>query len=80
MTFLTNLEDTGILCRLDLVIEGKAGREIPESRLEFLEKFSTNNFTLADAKDNTSGSLNRKGREELPLLRTPLIICLKSRE
>ena len=32
---------TEILCSFRLVLEGKAGREIPESsRLEFLEKFS----------------------------------------
>ena len=31
------------------------------SRLEFLEKFSANNFALSDAEDNTSGPLNRGG-------------------
>ena len=40
------------------------GKKIPESsRLEFLEKFSANNFALSDAEDNTSGSLNRGGKQ-----------------
>ena len=61
MTFLTILEVTEI-CSFKLVLEGKIGKEIPESsRLEFLEKFSANNFALSDAEDNTSGSLNRGG-------------------
>ena len=35
---------------------------IPESsRLEFLEKFSANNFALSDTEGNTSGPLNRRG-------------------
>ena len=60
---------------------GKSGKEIPESsRLEFLEKFSTNNFALSDAEDNTSGPLNRGGIADLPLLRTLLAIRQKSRE
>ena len=42
-----------------LVLERKTGKEISESsRLEFLEKFLTNNFTLSDADDNTFGPLN----------------------
>ena len=48
---------------------------MPESsRLEFLEKFSENNFALSDAEDNTSGLLNRGGIANLPLLRTVLAI------
>ena len=48
--------------------KGKAGKEIPvSSRLEFLEKFSANNFSLSDAKDNTFGSLNTGGIADLPL-------------
>ena len=40
-----------ILCSFRLVLEGKTGKEIPKlSRLEFLEKFLANNFTLSDAK------------------------------
>ena len=43
---------------------GETGKKIPESsRLEFLEKFSANNFALSDAEDNTSGSLNRGGKQ-----------------
>ena len=81
MTFLTILGVTEILCSFKLVLEGKTGKEIPESsRLEFLEKFSANNFALSDAEDNTSGPLNRGGTADLPLLRTLLAICQKSRE
>ena len=51
-----------ILCSFRLVLEGKTGKEIPESsRFEFLEKFLANNFALSDAEDNTSGPLNRGG-------------------
>ena len=67
MTFFTILEVMEILCSFRLVLEGKAGKEIPESsRLEFLEKFSANNFALSDAEDNTSGPLNRGGIADLP--------------
>ena len=67
MTFLTILEVTEILCSFKLVLEGKTGKEIPESsRLEFL----ANNFALSDAEDNTSEPLNRGGIAGLPLLRT----------
>ena len=81
MTFLTLLGVTKILCSFRLVLEGKTGKEIPESsRLEFLEKFSANNFALSDAEDNASGLLNRRGIADLPLLRTLLAICQKSQE
>ena len=50
------------------------------SRLEFLEKFSANNFALSDAEDNTSGPLNTGGIADLPLLRTLLATRQKSRE
>ena len=70
-----------ILCSFRLVLEGKAGKEIPEpSRFEFLEKFLANNFALSDAEDSTSSPLNRGGIADLPLLRTPLAIRQKSRE
>ena len=60
MTFLTILGVTEIICSFKLVLEGKAGKEIPEpSRLDFLEKFSANNFALPDAEDITSKLLNR---------------------
>ena len=36
------------------------------SRLEFLEKFSANNFASSDAEDNNSGWLNRGGIADLP--------------
>ena len=81
MTFLNILGVIEILCSFKLVLEGKTGKEIPESsRLEFLEKFSANNFALSDAEDNTSGPLNRGGIADLPLLRTLLAICQESRE
>ena len=55
--------------QFQLLLEGKTGKEIPESSiLEFLEKFSANNFALSDAEDNTSGPLNRGGIADLPLL------------
>ena len=59
----------------------KTGKEIPESsRLEFLEKFSANNFALSEAEDNTSGPLNRGGIADLLLLRTLLAIPQKYQE
>ena len=68
MTFLTILRVTEI-CSFKLVLQGKTGKETPESsRLEFLEKFPANNFALSDAEDNTSGPLNRGGIADLPLL------------
>ena len=70
MTFLTIFGVTETLCSFKLVLERKTGKEILESsRLEFLEKFSVNNFALSDAEDNTSGSLNRGDTADLPLLR-----------
>ena len=54
MTFLTILGVTEIFYSFRLVLEGKTGREKPESsRLKFLWKFSSNNFTLSDAEYNT---------------------------
>ena len=81
MTFLTILGVMEKLCSFRLFLEGKTGKEIPESsRLEFLEKFLANNFALSDAEDNTSGPLNRGGIAELLLLRTLLVIRQKSQE
>ena len=72
---------TEILRSFKLVLEGKTGKEIPESsRLEFIETFSANNFALSDAEDNTSGPLNRVGIADVALLRTLLAICQKSQE
>ena len=79
ITFLTFLGVMEILCSFRLVLEGKTGKEIPQSsRLEFLEKFLANNFNLSNAEDNTSGPLNRGGIADLPLLRTLLAIRHKS--
>ena len=81
MTFLTILKVTETLCSFKLVLEGKTGKEIPQSsRLEFIEKFSANNFALSVAENNTFGLLNRGGIAGLPLLRTLLAIRQKSRE
>ena len=70
-----------ILCSFELVLKGKTGKEIAESsRLEFLEKFSGNNFALSNAEDNSSGALNKGNLANLLLLRTLLAIHQKSRE
>ena len=69
------------ICSFKLVLEGKTGKEIPESsRLEFIENFSANNFALSDAEDKTFGLVNRGGIADLPLFRTLLEICQNSRE
>ena len=74
MIFLMILGVTEILCNFRLVLEGKMSKEIPKlSRLEFLEKFSGNNFVLSDAEDNTSGLFNRGGIADLHFLRTTLL-------
>ena len=70
-----------ILCSFRLVLQGKTGKEIPESsRFEFLEKFLANNFALSAAEDNISSPLNRGGIADLPLLGTLLAIHQKSQE
>ena len=80
-TFLTIFGVTEILWSFKLVLEGKTGKETPESsRLEFKEQFSANSFALSGAEDNTSSPLNIGGIADLPLLRTLLAIRLKSRE
>ena len=81
MTILTILGVKEILCSFKFVLEGKTGKEIPESsRLEILGKFLANNFALSDAEDNTSRPLNRGGIADLLLLRTLLAIHQKSQE
>ena len=71
---------TEILSSFKLVLEGKTGKEIPESsRLEIKEKFLVNNFALSDAEDNTSGPLNRRGIADFSLLRTLLAIVYWAR-
>ena len=75
MTFLTILRVMEILCSFRLVLVEKAGKEITESsRLEFLQKFSANNFVLSHAEDNTTGPLNRGGIANLPILKKILVI------
>ena len=79
MNFITILGVTEISCSFKLVLERKTGKEIPEaSRLEFLEKFSGNNFTLSDAEDNTFRPLKTRRIADLRLLRTLLAILKKS--
>ena len=69
MTFLTISGATEILWSFKLVLEEKTGKKIPESStLQFLEKFSANNFVLLDAEDNISRPLNRGGIADLPFL------------
>ena len=71
MTFLTILGVTEKLCSFRSVLKVKTGKEMPESsRLEFLEKFSANNFALSDAEDNISEPLNRGGIKDLNLFKT----------
>ena len=80
MAFLTILGVTEI-CSFRLLLERKTGKKIPRSsRLEFLEKFLANNFTLSNAKDNTHWLLNRGSIADLPLLRTLLAIHQMSQE
>ena len=49
-------------------------------KLEFLEKFLVNDFSLSGEKDNTSGLLNRGGIADLSLLRTFLATRQKSQK
>ena len=64
MTFLTIVGVTEILCSFRLVLEGKTGKEIPESsRLEFLGSI----FALSNAEDNNSRLLNSVGIADLYL-------------
>ena len=77
MTFLTIFGVTEMLYSFRLVLEGKIGKETPESsRLEFLEKFLASNFDLSDAEDNTFAQLSRGGKADLPFLRTQFVIHL----
>ena len=58
MTFLTIFGIMEILCNCRLVLEGKTGKEIPESlRLEFLEKFLAKNFVLFVLQENCLNSI-----------------------
>ena len=81
LNFLTNLRVTEKLCNFRLVLEGKTGKEIPESsRLEYLEKCFSNYFSLSNAEYNISRPLNRGVTADLPFLRTLLAIRQKSQE
>ena len=81
MTFLRILGVREILCSFRLVLEGKTGKETPESsRFEFLQKFSANSVALPDAENNIFGPLNRGGIADLPLLKTLVTICQKPQE
>ena len=83
MTILRNLGVTEKLCSFGLVLKQKTSKEIPKlSRLDFLDKFSTNNFSLLEAEVNTSTSepLINGGMVDLPLMKTLLEVRLKSRE
>ena len=64
-----------MVCSFKLVLEEKAGKEIPES-----EKFLANNLALSDAEDDTSGPLNRGGIANLAMLTTLIVIRQMSRE
>ena len=58
MTFSVKLVVTGIFYSFRLILERKAGEEMSKSsRLELLEKFSSNRFGLSDAGGNASGPL-----------------------
>ena len=47
MTFFNHLESYRNIMQFQIVLEGRTGKEIPESsKLEFLEKFSAINFAL----------------------------------
>ena len=74
MTFLTILGVMEIFRCFRLVLEGKTGKEIPESsRLEFLEKFLANTFALSDAEGNTSSLFNRGDIAYLTLCNLPKV-------
>ena len=61
---------TGISYSFRLVLDGNAGKEIPES---WVTKMNLGkNFVLSDVKGNTSEPLNRGGIADLTLLRTLL--------
>ena len=67
MTFLTILRVTEIFHSFKLVLDGKTGKEIPESsRLGFLEKFSANKLALSGAEDNCFISICKFGSFKNP--------------
>ena len=61
----------GFLKNIYVVLEGKTGKEIPESsRSELLEKFSANNFAISDVEDNTCDYNHGEPDIICPLCRT----------
>ena len=76
MIFLTILRVMEI-CSLRLVLEGKTGKEIPESSsLKFFENFLANYIVLSDAEDSTSGPLNplNRGSIENTISSSPIVM------
>ena len=68
VTFVTIFGVMEMLCNFRLDLEGKTGKEIPESSMsEFSEKLLANNFILSDAEDNAFGPLNKGVIADLPL-------------
>ena len=48
------------MCSFRLVLEGKAGKDIPESAvLDFLKKILVNNFIVSDAENNAFMPLSK---------------------
>ena len=78
--FLTILRLTEIFYSFTFAVEVKTSKEIPESSLEFIEKFLENNLALSDEEENTSRPLNRGGIADLPFLRTLLAIHQQPRK
>ena len=78
--FLTILRLKEIFYSFTFAVEVKTSKEIPESSLEFIEKFLENNLALSDEEENTSRPLNRGGIADLPFLRTLLAIHQKPRK
>ena len=71
MTFLTILGVTEILCSFRLVLEGKTGKEIPESsRFRVLRKVFSKQFCFMRCRRQYPGPLNRGGIADLSLLGT----------
>ena len=67
MTFKNHIGSYRNIMQFQISPKRENSKEIPKSsRLEFLEKFSANNFVLSDAEDNTSRLLNRDGIADLP--------------
>ena len=77
---MTILRLTEIFYSFTFAVEVKTSKEIPESSLEFIEKFLENNLALSDEEENTSRPLNRGGIADLPFLRTLLAIHQKPRK